>query len=244
MNFRNEIVLSAQNVSLCYKESGIIKRFKHEALKGISLDLKRNEILGILGRNGCGKSTLLRILAGLIKPTSGEIVCDNGVRRALLAVGAGFLPELSGRDNAILSVMLQGASKAEALSYLPEIEEFSELGKFFDQPVRTYSAGMRSRLGFSAAMLTKADVLLIDEVLSVGDVHFKKKAENALLERIKGKKSVVFVSHRSEQVSMLCDRVIWLNDGLVEEQGETERVIELYHHFITEQKRKRSCIQN
>ena len=233
MSFQKETILAVENVSLRYKgRTGIIKTFEHEALKEISFELARNETLGIVGRNGCGKSTLLRILAGLVKPTSGEIVCDSGIRRALLAVGAGFLRELSGRDNAILSVMLQGFSKAEALAHLPEIKEFSELGKFFDQPVRTYSAGMRSRLGFSTAMLTKVDVLLIDEVLSVGDARFKKKAEEALLERVSGKNTVVLVSHRSDQVKTLCDRVVWLHDGVIEDQGETERVIERYLEFI------------
>ncbi len=176
MNQQPETILAAQDVRLCYRRrSGFLKWFEHTALASISFELKRGEILGILGRNGCGKSTLLRLLAGLIEPTSGKIICDMQTRRALLTLGLGFRPDLSGRDNALLSAMLQGATKGKALETLQGIHEFSELGAFYDQPVKTYSAGMRARLGFATAIKTEVDVLLIDEVLSVGDVNFKKK---------------------------------------------------------------------
>ena len=142
-------------------------RFEHTALHGITLELYRGETLGILGANGCGKSSLLRILAGVIDPTSGTVKCSEGAKRALLALGLGFRPDLSGRDNALMSAMLQGIPKNRALTLLEEIRDYSELSEFFDQPVKTYSAGMRARLGFATALKTEVDILLIDEVLGV-----------------------------------------------------------------------------
>jgi len=233
MSLQPENVLSVQDVRLCYRtRSGFLKWFEQTALAGVSFELKRGETLGILGRNGCGKSTLLRLLAGLVEPTSGKIVCDKRSRRALLALGLGFRPDLSGRDNALLSTMLQGASKQEALDALPGILDFSGLGVFFDRPVKTYSAGMRARLGFSTAIKTKVDVLLIDEVLSVGDAHFKQKAEKEMLERVNGRQTVVFVSHNVGQVNKVCDRALWLENGVIRCEGETQEVTAKYHEFM------------
>lgn len=225
----HENILEIKNVTLRYRSrSGFLKRFEHTALNGISFELKKGEILGVLGRNGCGKSTLLRILAGLVDPTSGEIICAKETRRALLTLGLGFRPDLSGRDNAVLSAMLQGATKAEALESLPDIHEFSELGVFFDQPVKTYSSGMRARLGFATALKTEVDILLIDEVLGVGDFQFRKKAEATLKEKLNGRQTVVFVSHSADQVKDLCDRAIWIKDGIVKNIGDSESVSQSY----------------
>lgn len=233
MSRADDIILSVRDLRLSYKNrSGFCKSFEYTALGGISFDLKRGETLGVLGRNGSGKSTLLRLLAGLVEPSSGEIVCAKNNRRALLALGLGFRPDLSGRDNALISAMLQGASKAEALAALPEIQEFSELGDFFCQPVKTYSAGMRARLGFSTALKTKVDVLLIDEVLSVGDTHFREKAENSMLDRINSQQTVVFVSHNIGQIRKLCPRVIWLENGFVKLAGHAEEVTAQYHEVM------------
>ncbi len=233
MTLPRDVVLSVKDVRYCYKtRSGFLKYFEHTALDGISFDLYHGETLGILGCNGCGKSTLLRLMAGLVDPSFGEIVCNKNTSRALLTLGLGFRADLSGRDNALISAMLQGSSKVEALNALPEIHEFSELGKFFDQQVKTYSAGMRARLGFATAMLTKVGVLLVDEALSVGDAHFKQKAEQAMLEKIGGEQSVVFVSHNIGQVEKLCDRVLWLADGFIREHGEPEKVVAEYLQFI------------
>ena len=228
-------IMSVQNVSLCYKNrSGLFKSFEHTALSDISFDLLRGETLGILGRNGCGKSSLLRILAGLINPTDGLIVCDPLLKRSLLALGVGFLPELSGRDNAVLSIMLQGASKSFALDSLPGINEFSELGKFFDQPVKSYSAGMRARLGFATALLTKVDILLIDEILGVGDMRFRKKAEESLINKINSQQTVVFVSHSLQQIKKLCDRVIWISDGVIKLEGKADSVVKDYQQEMNQ----------
>ncbi|PLX84443.1 MAG: ABC transporter [Desulfuromonas sp.] len=226
-------ILEAHDLALRYRSrSGLFKRFEHTALKGVSFELKRGETLGILGRNGCGKSTLLRLLAGIIKPTSGTIVCDKQVRRALLILGLGFRPDLTGRDNALLSAMLQGSSRKQALAALPGIHKFSELREFFDQPVKTYSAGMRARLSFATAIETEVDVLLLDEVLSVGDAHFKKKAEKVMLKKIESEQTVVFVSHSAAEVNRLCDRALWLEDGVVKSEGDVKTVSDQYGEFI------------
>ncbi|MGM8227457.1 ABC transporter ATP-binding protein [Cellvibrio sp. ARAG 10.3] len=223
-------ILQAQQVSLTYKSSkrGFFSQFKHEALKDISFDLMRGETLGILGRNGGGKSTLLRILAGIVNPTSGKVNCAPNTTRALLTLGLGFMPNISGRENALYSAMLQGATRRKAKSLLKDIEEFSELGEFFDQPVDTYSSGMRARLGFATAMYTHVDILFIDEVLSVGDAHFRKKAEAAMAEKLHSDQTCVFVSHNSDQINKICSRVIWIEGGVIREQGDTATVA---HHY-------------
>src|SRR5690554_2962997 len=179
-----DVILRAVDVALKYKRNlGFLKSFEHTALKGISFELKRGETIGILGRNGCGKSSLLRILAGIINPTKGRVECEPHITRSLLTLGLGFQPAVSGRENALYSVMLQGASKQQAKELLPAIQAFSELDEFFDQPVTTYSSGMKARLGFATAFMADVDILLIDEVLSVGDSHFRQKAEAAMLQK-------------------------------------------------------------
>lgn len=200
----------------------------HHVLDSVSFKLYENETLGIIGRNGVGKTTMLRIMAGILAPTSGEVVTCAGKSASLLTLGLGHNVELSGRDNAVLSAMLQGASKREALGYLQQINEFAELGDSFYEPVKTYSAGMRARLGFTAALLTHVDILLVDEVLSVGDAQFRAKAEQAMKQRLSGDQTVVFVSHADPQVKALCDRVIWIDQGKICAQGPPDEVIAQY----------------
>ncbi|WP_041522435.1 ABC transporter ATP-binding protein [Gilvimarinus agarilyticus] len=225
----SEILLSAENVSLTYKTRvGGFKWFEHKALNDISFALKRGDKLGILGRNGSGKSTLLRILAGIVPPTSGSVICTPGVKRSLLTLGLGFRQDLSGRDNALLSAMLQGYRRRDAKARLEEIKEFSMLGDFFERPLFTYSSGMRSRLGFSTALYTGIDILLIDEALSVGDATFRERAQNALEQKLGGDQSLVFVSHMPGQMAKLCDRVIWLEGGVVRMAGDVAEVSEQY----------------
>jgi lipopolysaccharide transport system ATP-binding protein len=230
-------ILQAKNISLTYKSSsrGFFSGFKHQALKDVSFDLMKGETIGILGKNGGGKSTLLRILAGIINPTDGKVICAPATTRALLTLGLGFMSNISGRENAIYSAMLQGASRKQAKSILKEVEEFTELGEFFDQPVDTYSSGMRSRLGFATAMYTHVDILFIDEVLSVGDVHFRKKAESAMLSKLQGEQTCVFVSHNSDQVNKVCSRAIWIDEGVIKEQGDTATVAHHYNLFMQSQ---------
>ncbi len=227
------IVLSANNVSLKYRtRSGLLKSFDHIAIDNISLDLFNGETLGILGRNGSGKSSLLKILTGIIQPTTGQVKIDENTTRSLLTLGLGFRKDLSGRDNAILSAMLGGLSRHEALQSLDEIQEFSELKEFFEQPVRTYSAGMRARLGFATAIKTHVDILLIDEILGVGDTQFKKKAQSYIINKINSNQTIVLVSHNLEQIKTLCDRVLWIENKTIKLQGETKKITNEYEQFM------------
>ncbi|WP_226704434.1 ABC transporter ATP-binding protein [Microbulbifer elongatus] len=206
-----EAIISLVDVGVCYQSSGsfLRKADSHTALKSISFDLFRGETLGVVGPNGAGKSTLLRLIAGIIQPDSGRVI-NRGVTVSLLALQAGFDLELTGVDNAIFSGMLLGYSRKQVVSKLAEIAEFSELGDFFDRPVKTYSTGMRARLGFSVAMYMAPDVLLLDEILSVGDKDFKMKAESQMMNKIQSSQTVVLVSHSQQQIERVCDRVIEL----------------------------------
>ncbi|MFM9269513.1 ABC transporter ATP-binding protein [Halomonas elongata] len=206
---RGEVIISLQNVGVRYKRRGGLfhKPEYFQALEGLSFDIHRGETLGILGRNGAGKSTLLRVVAGIIQPDSGEVI-NHGVTVSLLALQAGFDAELPGTDNAILSGMLMGYTRRQVEKRLDDIAEFSELGDFMHEPVKTYSSGMRARLGFSVAMYMTPDVLLLDEVLSVGDKQFKEKAEKEMMSKIHSDQTLLLVSHSADQVGRLCERVV------------------------------------
>jgi lipopolysaccharide transport system ATP-binding protein len=227
------VMLELHNVSLNFKSSkGTFDDGVHHILDDVSLKLYENETLGIIGRNGVGKTTTLRIMAEILAPTSGTVTTQPGKSSALLSIGLGFKGELSGRDNAKLAAVLQGATIKQAMGYLEEIKEFSGLEDSFEEPVKTYSSGMRSRLGFTTALLTHVDVLLIDEVLSVGDAQFRQKAQRAMQERIRGNQTVVFVSHSDQQIQALCDRVVWLDQGKVKLEGDPGVVLEGYRNSI------------
>jgi len=202
-----------------------IERF--QALSSINLEIYPGETLGIIGSNGSGKSTLLKILAQIYQPDEGEIVF-NANKISLLSLALGFDARLSGFDNAILSSMLLGATFREARQKVDSIIAFSELGEFATHPVRTYSSGMRARLGFSVALNMKADVLLIDEALAVGDAKFKAKSEKAIVERVTSSQTVVLVSHSAGQIKRLCDRAVWIEKGEIELEGDTDFVTEQY----------------
>ena len=226
-------VITLQDVAVRYKRNGSLFRKKtyFEALKSINLDIYPGETLGILGRNGSGKSTLLRLISGIIKPDRGRVT-NNGVSVSLLALQAGFDPNLSGNDNAVFSGMLQDASRQEVLNKLNEIQEYSELGDFFFEPVRTYSTGMRARLGFSISTIISPDVLLIDEVLSVGDQHFRQKAERTMVGKIQSQQTVVLVSHSHQQIARLCDRAVLIDDGISYASGDPHDVLEVYEERL------------
>ncbi|WP_165787134.1 ABC transporter ATP-binding protein [Pseudohalioglobus lutimaris] len=224
-----QVMLELQDVSLSFRSSkGSFDDGVHHVLDGVSFKLYENETLGIVGRNGVGKTTMLRIMAGILAPTSGTVITRPDVAASLLTIGLGHRLDLNGRDNALLSAMLQGASKSEALGYLEEIKAFSELGDSFEEPVKTYSAGMKSRLGFTTALLTHVDILLVDEILSVGDAEFRQKAEQAMKQRISGNQTVVFVSHSNAQVKELCDRVLWIDKGKIRAEGDPEDTLAQY----------------
>lgn len=232
------VMLELDNVSLSYHSGR--KSFDHgthHVLNQVSLKLYEGETLGIIGRNGVGKTTMLRLMAGILAPTLGSVRLHPGKSASLLSLGLGFKAELSGRDNALLAAMLQGSTRNQAESFLDAIAEFSELGDSFDEPVKNYSAGMRSRLAFTTALMTHVDVLLIDEILSVGDAHFRGKAQAAMTSRISGQQTVVFVSHMAEQVKAMCDRVIWLDKGQIAAQGDAIEVTDAYTRQIGEAQR-------
>jgi len=197
------------------------------ALRHVSFEVRRGETLGIVGRNGAGKSTLMKLLANIINPDKGVIEREPGTLQ-LLSLQVGFLMHLTGRENAIMSGMLLGLRKNDVLAGMQQIIDFSELGDQIDDPVRTYSAGMRARLGFAVARQTNPDVLLIDEALSVGDAKFREKSKAVMSDRIKSDKTVVIVSHNEQTIREFCDRVIWLKQGKVQQVGETEVVLSAY----------------
>lgn len=227
------LMLELDKVSLSFNTSrDTFDHGVHRVLDEVSMKLYEGDTLGIIGRNGVGKTTMLRIMAGILAPTSGKISIPPGKTASLLTLGLGFKPELSGRDNAMLAAMLQGSSKKQARAFLEEIKEFSELGDSFEEPVKTYSAGMNARLGFTTALMTHVDILLVDEVLSVGDAHFRGKALAAMQDRITGDQTVVFVSHMAEQVKMLCTRVIWLDEGKIKQEGGSAEVVDAYQAYV------------
>jgi len=228
-----EPIITLQDVGVRYKRSGNVFRRKnyHEALKSVSFDIYPGETLGILGRNGAGKSTLLRVISGIIKPDKGKLI-NRGASVSLLALHAGFDDNLSGRDNAILSGMLQGYTRKEVIAHLDEILEYSELEDFFDEPIRTYSTGMRARLGFSITTIISPDVLLVDEVLSVGDKQFKEKAERTMLAKIQSQQTVVLVSHSQSQILRLCDRALHIDHGSSVISGEPAEVLKVYEERL------------
>lgn len=223
-------ILSLHHVGLCYsRRNGFLRRRQYWALRDVSFDLHRGETLGIIGKNGVGKSTLLRVLAGIISPNTGNIkVLRKGMRVSLISLQAGFVPFLSGRENAVLNGILLGASKREIESQLDNIIAFSELKDFIDQPVNTYSTGMRARLGFSVAYHVDPDVMLLDEVLGVGDESFRKKSTEAMKKRIRSEKTVVLVSHSLPLLREVCDRLIWIEDGATKAQGSVTEVLKGY----------------
>ena len=203
-----------------------------EAVKGISFKVKKGEILGIIGKNGSGKSTMLRAIAGIFSPNSGTIDL-HGHSISLLSIGVGFQPELSGRENILLSGMLLGFSEQEIRKQMDAIIEFSELGSFIDSPVRTYSSGMYSKLAFSITAILETDIILIDEVLSVGDSRFKKKSYDKMKELISDKdRTVIIVSHDAKTIANLCTNVLWINDGEFVKYGSTKEVLAEYEKFM------------
>lgn len=210
-----------------------------QALHGVSLCLNHGEKLGIVGRNGAGKSTLLRLIADVLQPDTGTVFRDHG-RCQLLALGVGFIGHLSGRQNAYLSGLLMGIDKRDMKRRLEDVKEFSELGEFFDQPLDTYSSGMRSRLAFSTGIQLEPDILLLDEVLSVGDASFKRKSREVIRGRLDSNATIVMVSHDERILSEICDRIIWLEAGRSIEDGPPEQVLPRYSAALT-RKRGRSA---
>lgn len=224
-------LLTLQDVSLLYKLGGPWSRKIHWAIDGVDLNVRTGETLGLIGRNGSGKSTLVQLMAGILSPTRGEIV-RNCRTVSLLTIATAFLPWLSGRDNAILGGLLLGLRRKGIKRRLDAIQEFSGLGDAFDDPVRTYSTGMSGRLGFSVAIQSSPDVVLIDEVLGVGDKEFFEKSSEKVREFIKGDQTVVLVSHAEQAIADMCSRVALMEQGKLVDVGEPAAVMRHYNEIV------------
>ena len=200
---------------------------KIAAVSDVSLSIEQGQVFGLLGTNGAGKSTLLKVIAGVFKPTEGSVT-KHGKMVPLLELGAGFDQQYTGRENIYLYGAVLGFSKKFLDEKLDEIIEFSELGKFIDVPVKNYSSGMKSRLGFSVATLVEPDILILDEVLSVGDAKFRKKSEAKIMSMFDKGVTVLFVSHSLDQVKRLCNKAILLEKGKIISHGSIEEVSKVY----------------
>jgi lipopolysaccharide transport system ATP-binding protein len=206
---------------------------EHWVLRGVSFNLHAGEAIGIVGQNGAGKSTLLKLITGTLQPSEGHVVV-NGRIAAILELGMGFNPELTGRQNARHAAGLMGFSAAQIDAFLPELEAFAEIGEYFDHAVRTYSSGMQMRVAFAVATAMRPEVLIIDEALSVGDTYFQHKSFNRIREFQQQGTTLLFVSHDKSAIQKLCDRVVLLNAGQLIMQGEPEAVMDFYNALIAE----------
>jgi len=216
---------------------------KFEALKGISFNVKKGTTLSVIGENGSGKSTLLKILAGISKPTSG-IVETSGRISALIELGAGFHPEISGRENIFINGIILGLSKKKIEEKLDDIISFAELENFIDKPVKTYSSGMYMRLGFSIAINVDPEILLIDEVLAVGDASFVPKCLDKINEFKRKGKTIIFVSHDLATVERISDKVIWLKNGKIEKEGFPKRITDAYLEYIGKKDKEKANLKH
>ncbi len=241
---KKNIAVTVKDLHISYrglKKTSIRASWKHfgdkvevyEALKGVSFEIEEGKILGIIGQNGAGKSTMLRAIAGIFSPDKGSIDL-HGRTISLLSIGVGFNKKLTGKENIYLSGMLLGFSEEEIAAKEKEIIEFADIGEFIKKPVKTYSSGMYSKLAFAITAILETDIMLIDEVLSVGDAKFKEKSYNKMKELISDThRTVIIVSHSLGTISELCDEVLWLEKGEVIMKGSAEEVIPKYQEFMS-----------
>lgn len=197
------------------------------ALDGVSFSVKKGEVLGLIGHNGAGKSTILKVISGIVKPTEGTVRVHGNVV-PMLELGSGFDMEMTGRENIFLNGAILGYSEEFLKEKYEEIVAFAELGQFIDIPLRNYSSGMIARLGFSIATVVEPEILIVDEVLAVGDANFQEKSKNRMMELMGGGTTVLFVSHGLAQIRELCDHVVWMDHGRVKMYGETQAVCDAY----------------
>jgi lipopolysaccharide transport system ATP-binding protein len=204
-----------------------MKEEQFESLRDISFDVYRGENFGIIGHNGAGKSTTLGLIAGVLRPNKGRVTIKGRIS-PLLALGAGFHPELNGRENIVLNGVVMGLTRREVMKKLDEIVEFAELGEFIDRPIRVYSSGMMARLGFAVVAHLEPEILLIDEVLGVGDIRFQKKCVKKMMEFKESHVTMVIVSHSIATVATICDRVMWIDNHTVRAIGNPIEIAEKY----------------
>ena len=240
---RREKVIDVQDISMCFrltddkilslkefvtrKLSRKLKTNEFWALEHVSFSVYKGEVMGIIGHNGAGKSTVLKVISGILRPTFGNVVSVGNIV-PMLELGSGFDMDLTGRENIFLNGAILGYSKEFLESKYEEIVEFSELKEFIEVPIRNYSSGMLARLAFSIATVVNPEVLIVDEILSVGDADFQEKSKKRMLELMSGGTTVLFVSHSIDQIREMCDRVVWLEHGKVQKVGETSEVCNLY----------------
>lgn len=243
----NNISIKFENVSMKFRKTSekitsfkeyMIKKIKGKvryeefvALDDINLEIGRSEVVGFVGLNGAGKSTLLKLVASVQRPTIGNVII-NGRVSPLLELGAGFDYDLTGRENIYLNGLILGYSKAFINEKMNDIIQFAELENFIDTPIKNYSSGMKARLGFAIATAKVPEILIVDEVLSVGDGRFKKKSEQKMIEIIKSDATVLFVSHSLPQIRRLCTKVVWLEKGKIKMVGDTKEVCDKYESYL------------
>lgn len=228
IDYRN---LTHMSLAKSFGKGGIKKAELIRAVNDVSFSVNKGEILGIVGRNGSGKTTLLRSIAGIFQPDEGYID-TKGNRVSLMAIGIGFNGNNTGRENILKSGMLLGCNLDYVKAHMEEIIEFSELGDFIDRPVRTYSSGMYSKLSFAVTAILDTDIMLVDEVLSVGDERFRKKSYKKMEELMLSDRTVLIVSHATDTLKKFCDKILWINDGKFMMLGETEEVLAEYDKFM------------
>ena len=246
-SFKDDVVISVKDIKKSFriyfdkgtslKEKILFKNrnkyVNHQVLDGVSFEVKKGEAIGLIGSNGCGKSTTLKMLSQIMYPDSGSIEMKGRVS-ALIELGAGFHPDMSGRENIYTNASIFGLSKKEVDLCIDDIIAFSELGEFIDNPVRTYSSGMYMRLAFSVAINVKADILLVDEILAVGDAAFQAKCFNKMREIKANGTTIVIVSHALSQIEQICERSIWIKDGHIKMEGIPREVHAEYMKFMSE----------
>lgn len=238
-----EKIIEVQNVSMRFRMAndrissikeylvqllrGKLKYNEFEALKGVSFDVNRGEVVGLIGHNGAGKSTMLKVISGILKPTEGSVTVRGNIA-PMLELGSGFDFDMTGRENIFLNGAILGYSEEFLKSKYDEVVAFSEIGQFIDVPLRNYSSGMIARLAFSIATVVVPEVLIVDEVLSVGDADFQQKSCRRMMELMSGGTTVLFVSHSLPQIRRMCNRVLWIEHGQVQMFGEAQAVCDAY----------------
>jgi len=239
----NKAMIEVSDVSMRFRLNNdrimSLKEFATTALRGkldyreftaldhVSFTVEKGETLGLIGRNGAGKSTMLKVISGILKPTEGSVVCHGNVV-PMLELGSGFDMDLTGRENIFLNGAILGYGEEFLKAKYEEIVDFSELGQFIEVPIRNYSSGMLARLAFSIATVVKPEILIVDEILSVGDAQFQEKSRKRMLELMGGGTTVLFVSHSIEQIREMCNRVVWLECGQMKILGSTQEVCDAY----------------
>ena len=239
----NNSIIRVENVSMRFRMANdrvtsikemVTKMLKRQveykdfwALKNVSFDVKRGEVIGLIGRNGAGKSTILKIISGILKPTEGSVYRGGGIV-PMLELGSGFDYDLTGKENIYLNGAVLGYSKEFLESRYNDILEFSELGEFINTPIRNYSSGMLMRLAFSIATVVNPEILIVDEILSVGDENFQKKSHARMMELMAGGTTVLYVSHNLDQIREMCNRVVWLENHTVTMFGDVKEVCDAY----------------